>query len=51
MKPLDDMDHVVARLAHFARESLSRSREAVYLARIKQRHERVLARYQSLPRD
>jgi len=51
MKPLDDMDHVVARLAHFARESLSRSRESVYLARIKQRHERVLARYQSLPRD
>jgi len=51
MKPLDDMDQVVARLAHLARESLSRSREAVYLARIKQRHERVLARYQSLPRD
>jgi len=51
MKPLVDMDHVVARLAHLARESLHRAREAVYLQRIKQRHERVLARYQSLPRD
>jgi len=46
-----DPDEVVSRLAELARESLNRTREAVYLARIKQRHERVLSRYASLPRE
>jgi len=50
-KPLADMDEVVARLAQLARESLHRTREHVYLQRIKERHERVLARYRSLPRE
>ena len=50
-KPLQDMDEVVARLSQLAQESLGRSREHTYLERIKARHERVLARYRSLPRD
>jgi CheY-like chemotaxis protein len=50
-KPVDDLHLVVVRLAELARESLHRTREAVYLARIKERHERVLARYRSLPRE
>jgi DNA-binding NtrC family response regulator len=49
-KPLSDVDDVVSRLAQLARESLSRTREHAYLERIKARHERVLARYRSLPR-
>jgi hypothetical protein len=50
-KPLADLDGVVERLAQLARESLHHTREHVYLQRIKERHERVLARYRSLPRD
>jgi CheY-like chemotaxis protein len=50
-KPIEDVEEVVARLAELAKESLARTREAVYLARIKERHERVLARYRSLPRE
>lgn len=50
-KPLPDIDEVVARLAQLAREALERTREQLYLQRIKVRHERVLARYRSLPRE
>ncbi len=50
-KPLEDIEVVVERLSQLARESLHRTREAVYLDRIKERHERVLARYRSLPRE
>jgi hypothetical protein len=39
----------VSRLAQLAQDSLSRTRESLYLERIKERHERVLARYRSLP--
>ncbi len=49
-KPLADIDEVVARLAKIARDSLHQMREHVYLERIKERHERVLARYRALPR-
>jgi CheY-like chemotaxis protein len=49
-KPVPDIDEVVARLAQLAREALERTREQLYLQRIKVRHERVLARYRSLPR-
>lgn len=49
-KPLEDLDDVVTRLAALARASLERTREQAYLERIKERHERVLARYRSLPR-
>jgi CheY-like chemotaxis protein len=49
-KPLADVDSVVARLAQLANEALERTRESVYLQRIKERHERVLARYRSLPK-
>ncbi len=49
-KPLADLDEVVGRLAQLAKESLERSREQAYVQRIKQRHERVLERYRSLPR-
>ncbi|HEX5060555.1 MAG TPA: response regulator [Kofleriaceae bacterium] len=49
-KPLPDIDEVVARLSQLAREALDRTREQLYLQRIKARHERVLARYRSLPR-
>ena len=50
-KPLADLQEVVDRLAQLARESLARTREQAYLERIKERHERVLARYRSLPRE
>jgi CheY-like chemotaxis protein len=50
-KPLADVDDVVARLSQLARDSLHRTRERVYLQRIKARHERVLARYRALPRE
>ncbi len=50
-KPLAEIQEVVARLAELARESLQRTREHVYLQRIKERHEDVLARYRSLPRE
>jgi CheY-like chemotaxis protein len=50
-KPLADLQEVVDRLAQLARESLTRTREQAYLQRIKERHERVLARYRSLPRE
>ena len=50
-KPLPDLDEVVARLAQLAHDALERTREQLYLQRIKARHERVLARYRSLPRD
>jgi CheY-like chemotaxis protein len=50
-KPLADLDDIVSRLSQLARESLHRTREHLYLQRIKERHERVLARYRSLPRE
>jgi CheY-like chemotaxis protein len=50
-KPLADVREVAERLSQLARESLQRTREHVYLQRIKERHERVLARYRSLPRE
>lgn len=50
-KPLPDVGEIVARLAQLAHESLERTREGLYLARIKARHDRVLARYRSLPRE
>jgi CheY-like chemotaxis protein len=50
-KPLADIDDVVRRLSRLARDSLHRTREHLYLQRIKERHERVLARYRSLPRE
>lgn len=50
-KPLTDLGAVVDRLTQLARDSLNRMRENVYLQRIKERHERVLARYRSLPRE
>ncbi|MBA3456060.1 MAG: response regulator [Deltaproteobacteria bacterium] len=50
-KPLADLQEVVDRLAQLAHESLTRTREQAYLQRIKERHERVLARYRALPRE
>jgi CheY-like chemotaxis protein len=50
-KPLAGLDDIVSRLSQLARESLHRTREHLYLQRIKERHERVLARYRSLPRE
>jgi FixJ family two-component response regulator len=50
-KPLTDLDDIVDRLSQLARDSLHRTREHVYLQRIKERHERVLARYRTLPRE
>lgn len=50
-KPLTDLRDVVDRLSRLARDSLHHTREHVYLQRIKERHERVLARYRSLPRE
>ncbi|HEY1557007.1 MAG TPA: response regulator [Kofleriaceae bacterium] len=50
-KPLPDVAEVVARLAQLTHDALARDRERFYLQRIKTRHERVLARYRSLPRE
>jgi CheY-like chemotaxis protein len=50
-KPLVDAAKLVERLALLAREGQARNREQTYLERIKERHEHVLARYRSLPRD
>src|SRR5690606_10163735 len=50
-KPLADIGEVVERLAQLAHESLQRMRESIYLQRIKERHERVLEMYRSLPRQ
>jgi CheY-like chemotaxis protein len=50
-KPLADLEDIVKRLSQLAHDSLNRTREHVYLQRIKERHERVLARYRALPRD
>lgn len=50
-KPLADLSGVVDRLCRLARDSLHHTREHVYLQRIKERHERVLARYRTLPRE
>ena len=50
-KPLPDLGDVVARLSQLAHEALGRTREQVYLQQIKVRHERVLARYRTLPRE
>jgi CheY-like chemotaxis protein len=50
-KPLTDLRDVVDRLCRLARDSLHHTREHVYLQRIKERHERVLARYRTLPRE
>lgn len=50
-KPLADIALVVERLTQLAHESLLRTREAIYLRRIKERHERVLEGYRALPRE
>jgi DNA-binding response OmpR family regulator len=50
-KPLIDLPTLVGRLTQLARDSLARAREQLYLERIKERHEPVLARYRTLPRD
>ncbi len=50
-KPLPDVGEVVGRLAQLAHEALERTHEQLYLQRIKVRHERVLERYRSLPRE
>ena len=50
-KPLGAIDEIVARLAQLAGESLQRTREHSLLQRIKERHEGVLAKYRSLPRE
>ena len=49
-KPFADVEVVINQLADVARESRHRTRESLYLQRIKERHEHVLERYRSLPR-
>jgi FixJ family two-component response regulator len=49
-KPFANIDGVIQQIAELARESRHRTREALYLQRIKARHEHVLERYRSLPR-
>jgi DNA-binding NtrC family response regulator len=50
-KPLGDLAPIVRQIRQLARDSRHRTREQAYLQRIKERHERVLARYRSLPRE
>ena len=42
---------VARRAEKFARDALLKTREQIYLDRIKARHERVLARFRALPRS
>ena len=49
-QPIANPEEVVGRVAQIARDSRHRTREALYLQRIKERHEHVLERYRSLPR-
>jgi len=49
-KPFANIDGVIDQIAGLARESRHRTRESLYLQRIKERHEYVLERYRSLPR-
>jgi len=49
-KPFADLAGVIEQIAERARESRHRTRESLYLQRIKERHEHVLERYRSLPR-
>jgi len=49
-KPISNLDQIVDQIAELARDSRHRAREALYLQRIKERHEHVLERYRSLPR-
>lgn len=49
-KPFANIGAVIEQIAELARESHHRTREALYLQRIKKRHEHVLERYRSLPR-
>jgi CheY-like chemotaxis protein len=49
-KQIPNLDEIVERVAELARESRHRTRESLYLQRIKERHEHVLERYRSLPR-
>jgi CheY-like chemotaxis protein len=49
-KPLSAAGDIAERLAEVARESRHRTREGLYLQRIKERHEHVLERYRTLPR-
>jgi DNA-binding NtrC family response regulator len=50
-KPFDDVPLFVARIRGLAHESMQRSREQMYLRRIKERHERVLLQYRKLAAD
>jgi DNA-binding NtrC family response regulator len=47
-KPFDDVLQLVGRVRVLAQESMQRSREQLYLRRIKERHERVLFQYRKL---
>lgn len=49
-KPFAQVGVVIEQLVAIAHESAHRTREALYLQRIKERHERVLERYRTLPR-
>jgi CheY-like chemotaxis protein len=49
-KPFANIGGVIEQIAELARESRHRTRESLYLQRIKERHEHVLERYRSLPR-
>jgi CheY-like chemotaxis protein len=50
-KPFDDVVLLVGRVRVLAHEAMQRSREQLYLRRIKERHERVLLQYRKLAAD
>jgi DNA-binding NtrC family response regulator len=51
IKPIEDLAGLVNRLRETAIQSQSRTREQVYLERIKERHQSVLQRYRALTID
>jgi FixJ family two-component response regulator len=48
LKPFDDLSALISRVKEQAHLAVARTREHHYLARIKERHDRVLSRYRKL---
>jgi FixJ family two-component response regulator len=48
LKPFDDVHALIARIKELATQAVQRTRDHVYLQRIKERHDKVLSRYRKL---
>ena len=48
LKPFDDMPQLIIRIKEQAQQAMQRTRDHHYLARIKERHDKVLGRYRKI---